>query len=164
MGYLCRSGGEVASISPAADQGRVRPGVQRLGSKHSVVMSRRRGICVGSQGVQDRTRPFPASEYRACGIRYLTVCKTVGSADVGSNPTPATRFSPYISANSASQDCRLASKMSRGFLPILMLHRPMPTCANGRIAHVNNRVVAVSVRRRRHVLSMADESRLCRRA
>jgi len=81
VGYLCRSGGEVASISPAADQGRVRPGVQRLGSKHSVVMSRRRGICVGSQGVQDRTRPFPASEYRACGIVF-----------------------PYISANSTAKD------------------------------------------------------------
>jgi hypothetical protein len=70
----------------------------------SVAESRVAGHMRDRAWFQDHTRGFQPSNHGSLSVCGLTVCKTVGSAYVGSNPTPATRVSPDISTDLASQD------------------------------------------------------------
>ena len=81
MGYLCRSGGEAASRSPAAVSRRSGPACNDSAASMRWLCPRVAGYAWDRREFQDRTRPFPASEYRACGIVF-----------------------PYISANSTAKD------------------------------------------------------------
>jgi len=81
VGYLCRSGGEAASRSPAAVSRRSGPACNDSAASMRWLCPRFAGYAWDRREFQDRTRPFPASEYRACGIVF-----------------------PYISANSTAKD------------------------------------------------------------